>query len=137
MKVKLILVSILFFILYPFAFAHAVDRTLTWTDNSTNENGFIVQSCPGVCTNASTWTQLAQTAANVQTYRVLNIAAGSTTSYRVLAFNLGGVSTPSNIVTDVIPGLPAGATTVAVQPCSSITASADATGSVWTITCVP
>ena len=117
--------------------AFAVDRTLTWQDNSNNETGFIVQSCPGVCTNASVWTQIAQTAAGIATYKVLNVAPGSTTSYRILAYNLGGVSAPSNIAVDIVPASPSGPTTVAIAPCSSIQATADATGSIWTITCVP
>ena len=117
--------------------AQAVDRTLSWQDNSTTETGFQIQNCPGSCTNASIWATIGSTAANITTFKVLAVAPNTTTSYRVLAFNLAGVSAPSNIAVDVIPALPSGPTTVAIAPCSSITATADASGSVWTITCVP
>ena len=61
----------------------AVDRTLTWQDNSTNESGFQIQSCPGVCTGASIWTTIGSTAANISTFKVLGVAAGTTTSFAV------------------------------------------------------
>lgn len=134
---KLSVLFILSVLLFAAPAAHAVDRTLSWQDNSNNETGFIVQSCVGACTNASVWAQIGQVTANINTFKVLGVAPGSTTSYRVLGYDLAGMSPPSNIATDVIPMSPSGPTNLTIRPCSSIQATADVTGSIWTITCVP
>ncbi len=73
---------------------------LSWTDNSTNESGFYVERS----TNAgATWTRIGQTGANSTLFRNSYLTTGTTYSYRVQAFNSGGVSGYSNILTVTTP----------------------------------
>jgi N-acetylneuraminic acid mutarotase len=65
---------------------------LTWTDNSTNENGFQVeQSLDGL-----TFSVIADTTANVTAYAAINLNPGIEYYYRVCAFNSAGNSAYSN-----------------------------------------
>jgi FtsP/CotA-like multicopper oxidase with cupredoxin domain len=100
---------------------------LSWTDNSNNESGFLIQRCPansaGTCTgafvslpNAATTTT---TAANVTTYSDATVAPNSFYIYQIFARNAAGLSTPavqSNLVnTGATPAMAPGnlaATTV-------------------------
>jgi predicted phage tail protein len=72
--------------------------SLTWTDNATNETGFIVQRS----VNGGAYAQLATVAARSGTgsasYVDGAVALNSTYRYRVIAVNTGGSSAPSNIV---------------------------------------
>ena len=69
---------------------------ITWQDNSNNELGFYVErSADG----GTTWTQVAQTAANTTTYRNTGLTTKTTYLYRVRAFNTGGTSGYSNALT--------------------------------------
>lgn len=67
--------------------------TLTWTDNSNNETGFVVQRHAA---GSSTWTVVATTAANVTTLPDNALQPGTSYYYRVLAVNAGGYSVESN-----------------------------------------
>ena len=75
---------------------------LTWTDNSTNEVGFRVFRA----TNAA-FTQGAVSflvsGSNVTTYNNTTVQPGTTYYYRVLAYNAGGNSAYSNVVTVTTP----------------------------------
>ena len=62
---------------------------LSWTDNSSDEDGFKIERAPGT---TSTFTQIATVGANVTTYSNTDLAAGSTFTYRVRAFDAGGDS---------------------------------------------
>ena len=75
---------------------------LTWTDNSTNESGFAIQSLSG-----TTWTTLASVAANVTSYTRtgLNMPSGPYT-LRVIATGSSGNSAASNQVSFSIPTPP-------------------------------
>lgn len=65
--------------------------TLTWRDNSSDEQGFRIERAVG----GGAWVQVAQVGANVTTYRDTGLAAGSY-SYRVRAYNATGNSGYSN-----------------------------------------
>ena len=70
---------------------------LSWTDNSSNETGFSIESCKGpTCTN---FVQIATVGANVTTYSNTNLKANTTYRYRVRAYNAAGNSGYSNIAT--------------------------------------
>ena len=68
--------------------------TLTWTDGSSNENGFAIQRL-----NGSTWSQIGATPdGNITAYGDTGLSPGTSYSYRVLAFNGSGNSPTSNVV---------------------------------------
>jgi hypothetical protein len=70
--------------------------SLTWTDTSTNETGFLVQrSADG----GATWVQIAQLAAGSTSYADGSVSSGTTYRYRVCAYNAAGSSGYSNVVT--------------------------------------
>jgi subtilisin family serine protease len=68
---------------------------LAWSDNSTNEDGFRIERCPGSsCTN---FTQLGQAAANATTYQDASGISNRWYRYRVRALSAEGNSAYSNI----------------------------------------
>lgn len=74
----------------------ATSIRLSWTDNSSNEIGFIVNRCEGPgCTELQ---PIAQVAANIETYLDPTVAADSWYSYSVIAFN-SGTSRETNVAT--------------------------------------
>ena len=70
--------------------------SLTWKDNSTNEDGFQIWRLTG-----SAWQPLATVAANSKTFTDASAARGTAYTYRVLAFNVAGLSPYSNQVSVV------------------------------------
>jgi len=86
--------------------------TLTWTDNSSNETGFTIQSY-----NGSTWSTYATVGANITTYTRtgLSMPSGPYTM-RVIATNSYGSSTPSNQVAFSLPTPPDGPTGLTATP---------------------
>lgn len=80
--------------------ATAIAKTqikLSWTDNATNEGGFKIERCTGAtCTN---FAQIATVGSNVITYSNTGLKRATTYRYRVSAYNAGGFSVYSNIVT--------------------------------------
>lgn len=68
----------------------AATATLTWTDNSNNEDGFVV----GRKLAGQTWEEIATVSTNVTTYK--DEAAQEGACYVVAAFNDTGRSDPSN-----------------------------------------
>jgi len=73
--------------------------SLTWTDNSTIETGFIIE----VSTNGGAFTQLVtlppRNNTGGMTYVDSTVVLGNTYTYRVAAFNANGLSLYSNTVT--------------------------------------
>jgi hypothetical protein len=65
---------------------------LAWSDNSTNETGFRVERS----TNGSSFTQIATTGADGNSYSSTGLAKNKTYYYRVRATNAGGSSAYSN-----------------------------------------
>ena len=70
---------------------------LAWTDNSSNEQGFRIERCTG--NNCTNFVQIAQVGANVTTFSNTGLARNTRYRYRVRAFNAGGNSAYSNIIT--------------------------------------
>jgi hypothetical protein len=87
--------------------------TLTWQDNSNNEDGFDVERS----TDGTNFNQIAQTAANVVTFDDTTVAPATQYFYRVRAFNTAGNSAYSNVASattgQVIPVAPSNLVAVA------------------------
>jgi len=80
---------------------------VTWTDNSNNEAGFKLERCQGTTAfcdaHPASWTQIAQTTANVDYHGDTGLPASSTFSYRVRAFNVTAHSAYSSTSTATTP----------------------------------
>jgi hypothetical protein len=72
--------------------------TLSWTDNSFNENGFSIERQIG-----GTWTQIGWVPEDVRTFTDTGLASGTSYSYRVVAFNASDLSAPTNVVNPTTP----------------------------------
>lgn len=80
---------------------------LTWNDESTSEESFAIDRCPGVCSPVTgTWTEIATTAADTETFSDLTVVGATTYSYRVSARNSSGRSAPTNVATVTTPPAP-------------------------------
>ncbi|HEV2856179.1 MAG TPA: fibronectin type III domain-containing protein [Thermoanaerobaculia bacterium] len=86
------------------------DITLSWADNSSNEDAFRVERLSG-----TTWQEILTLSANVTSVRVTGLAASTAYSFRVRASNAGGFSPYSNtasattqatVVTSTVPAAP-------------------------------
>ena len=69
--------------------------TLTWVDNSDNEDGFKIERCTG--NGCNDFAQIDQVGAGVTTYSNTGLEANTRYGYRVRAFNAAGNSGYSNI----------------------------------------
>ena len=80
---------------------------LTWTDNATDETGFVIEHA----TDGVNFSVLATVAARNNTgsvsYTNTNLLPGTTYTYRVAAINPAGLSGYSNLATLVVPTPPA------------------------------
>jgi hypothetical protein len=74
---------------------------LSWTDNSTNENGFLIERCTG--NNCTNFAQIASVGSNVTSYPDTGLSRNTWYRYRVRAFNAAGNSAYSNIATAKTP----------------------------------
>lgn len=83
--------------------AHAASATLTWTDNSTNEDGFHAQRKADICAGPAAFVEVAHINANIVTYVDGSVVEGGAYCYRVNAFNTAGESDWSNTAGIVIP----------------------------------
>lgn len=84
--------------------AQTFKATITWADNSTNEDGFKIERSdtnPGV-----TWSQVGQVATDVVSFVDQPLAAGGTFCWRVRAFNAAGNSAPGPAACANTPTLP-------------------------------
>ena len=103
----------------------ASQNNLTWTDNSSNEDGFKIER--SLNNQFGPWTQIATTTAGAVSYSDTGLTADQTYYYRVRAFNSGGDSAYSNtafaITYSTAPNAP-----------SNLTATASSTNAVlnWT-----
>jgi len=81
---------------------------LNWTDNATNETGFIIERrVLGGTFAPLPITVPANTGTGTVTYTDTTVAAGNTYEYQVRSVNAVGQSTPSNIASVAIPAPPA------------------------------
>ena len=76
-----------------FGVAHAAQLTLTWTDASTNEDGFKIERATGT---TGAYGLLASVTAGTAGYVDATVTAGTTYCYRVRAYNTAGDSAYSN-----------------------------------------
>lgn len=106
MKRLLILLAVL---LVP-TLAHAVSLTVTWTDASTNEDGFGVERKVG----SAAYVEIGKTAVNVATFTDPSAPTGAV-CYRVYAYNATGKSGYSNEACTTVPTLPNAPTDVKVS----------------------
>jgi len=123
MKSKIIqrgLVSLL--LVFFVALSKAADLTLTWKDNSANEDGFVIQRSPGI--GAPVFAEVARVAKDVTSWTDTGLANATSFSYRVAAFNPGGTSAFTNTATGTTvvapPNAPSDATVVTVTVTVSI-----------------
>lgn len=80
--------------------ASASRVNLTWSDNSSNENGFQVWRTSN---NGRSWTNIANVSANTASFTDNAVNARKTYSYAVRAFNDAGYSAYSNTATVTTP----------------------------------
>ncbi len=74
---------------------------LSWTDNSDNETGFMIERCQEAgCNN---FAQIATVGENITTYSNSNLLGNTTYTYRVRAYNSGGNSGYSNPASATTP----------------------------------
>jgi hypothetical protein len=78
---------------------------LSWTDNSSNETGFVIQRS----SNGNSWSQVGTVGAGVTTYTDNGVSKRKTYYYRVYAYNSFGNSAYSNTVKVVTPNVGVGA----------------------------
>ena len=86
--------------------------SLTWTDNSTNEDGFNIERAPDAGGVAGTYAQIASVGPNVLTYSNTGLDANVRYWYRVVAYNGIGPSAYSNEASAILttPNAPSGLT---------------------------
>ena len=75
---------------------------LTWADSSNSEDGFVLERKDNVDTN---WTAIDSLEADSVTYTDSGLTVGRTYEWRVYAFNAGGNSGYSNVVSSLITGI--------------------------------
>jgi len=76
---------------------------LAWTDNSANEDGFVIERSADL---GATWNQAGQTGAGVASFSDTNVIPGNSYLYQVYAFNnITGNSAPSNSVQADVPNV--------------------------------
>ena len=104
------------------AAAGSTSATVTWTDESADETGFLVEAR----TAGSEWSAVGRAGADAVSAKVLGLAAGATFEFRVrAAHEANGLSSPSDVATLTMPP----------PPPSGLTASPAGPGSVtlaWT-----
>jgi C1A family cysteine protease len=92
---------------------------LSWTDNSNNEIGFMIERCQGVgCAN---FAQIATVGGNIVSYSNSNLLGNTAYTYRVRAYNSGGNSGYSNSAsaTTLLPPAPAAPSNLTATAVSS------------------
>ena len=87
--------------------AWASSNTLTWTDNSTNEQNFNIErttaASVAACATAAGFTPLISITANSVTFVDSTVTEGTVYCYRVNASNTAGASAYSNIAGRLVP----------------------------------
>jgi hypothetical protein len=76
--------------------AHCADVNLSWDDNSTDEDGFVIERAPA--SDPTAFVEVGRVATDIVTYRDVGLPQGTTFLYRVKAYNQAGNSAYSNVV---------------------------------------
>ena len=74
---------------------------LAWTDASTTEDGFAIERCTG--NGCNSFVEVGRVGPNTTTYLDGTVASNTQYSYRMRAFNTGGVSPYTNVVSAKTP----------------------------------
>ena len=94
--------------------AGAYMATLSWTDESGNEDGFRIERSDG-----GAFAAVAEVGANVTSFTDTGLAPSTTYTYRVVAYNAGGTSSASNEASVTTSGGPAPSPTAITSPSAS------------------
>jgi len=78
---------------------------LSWTDNSNNEMGFIIERKDGDSTNANPYIPVDTVTANSTAFADTGLTSNTTYTYRVIAYNEIGLSNYSNLAQATTLGL--------------------------------
>ena len=79
---------------------------LSWSDNSTDEDGFRIERCQGPMAGCSPFAQIAQVGPDTASYSNTGLASETTYSYRVVAYNGAGDSGYSNTMEETTQSPP-------------------------------
>jgi len=77
---------------------------LSWSDNSTNESGFLIERAPDNGGVPGNWAQIAAVSSNVTTYSDGGLTVSTRYWYRVRAYNANGDSAYSNVTSATTSG---------------------------------
>ncbi len=80
---------------------------LTWTDNATNETGFVIERATDGVTFSTLVTVAARTNTGSVSYTDTSVLASNTYTYRVAAINAAGASAFTNLASATVPAPPA------------------------------
>ena len=80
---------------------------LSWSDNSSNENGFQIERCTGTVASCGSFAQIGQVTFDINAVTDAGLQGQTTYTYRVRAFNAAGQSAYSNAVQGTTPAVPA------------------------------
>lgn len=100
---------------------------LAWSDNSSNEDGFTIERCPG--SGCTAFSQITTVGTGVTSYTNTGLTAGTTYRYRVRAYNAAGNSGYSNTATATTPPAPV-ACSYSISPTSVSLPASAGTGTV-------
>lgn len=89
---------------------------LTWTDNASNEDGYVLERCSGV--GCGDFTLLDSLPPDASGYQNDGIATETSFTYRLYAYNIAGASTLSGplTATTITPAQPTGLSSVLAAP---------------------
>jgi len=89
---------------------------VTWTDASSNEDGFRLERCSGA--SCSSFAQIAEVGAGTTLYQDNSVTLGNSYTYRIVAFNVSGTSafTPTVTATTILPTAPGGVGAATASP---------------------
>ena len=99
---------------------------LGWTDHSAGESGFRVERKVGA---SGSWTAITIVAPDVTAYSDTNVVESTTYDYRIVAYDNGGDSDPSNVVSATTPAL-----SIPIAPSNAVATALSATSArlTWT-----